>query len=211
MNSPDTGTRRRLANLAAALLSLGSVGLTAAAQEVNKTASPDSPREGPTPAKITGTEADSLRVLAEHLARERSDLDARRKILARYRDRLPVIDRPAAGADFSALQQRIERTTALTRDVEDLESLIRMLTRQALGDLDKPSSESGLSLEPAPAVARARIDVSVRPDPDGSPIGLIGAGTLVIRLATDGNSGWDLVATKVGFGFVPGSQLRPEP
>ena len=95
--------------------------------------------------------------------------------------------------------------------METLRALVAVLTPEALQAVSLPEADAGPILTPDPGLSRTSIEVNLRPAPQAPPSAVLQAGTLVVRLATDAGSGWALVATSHGIGFVPASQLQREP
>ena len=211
MGSSSIKLPKGLAGFAGALLCLGSLGMTATAQDVTKRASPAATHEAAASSTGPGPEANVLQRLAAYFKSRRSDLDARHQALARDLDVLSALARPAARAEYAALRQRIGTADRLARDVADLQALIRELTRETLQEMSRRELGMNVDLEPSPALSRTGIDVNLRAVPDGLPFEVLKADSLVVRLSTDDSSGWNLVATPHGFGFVPESQLQLEP
>ena len=193
-----------LPTFAGALLILGLLGTTATAEDGTQRASP-APSSDPT------AEEDGLQRLAADFKRQRADLDARRHALQRDLDVLSAAGRAATNAEFNVLRQRIAAADSLAQDIEHLRALVRELTPLALEELARRELRTNLGLKASSRLLRTEIAVNLRSVPDGPPVEVLGAESLVVRLATDDRSGWSLVATPRGFGFVPGSQLRPEP
>ena len=166
-------------------------------------------RKPPSPA--TTTEAAALERLAARLAERRAALDARRQALAREQELLSAVDQPASEADLARWRERHATANRLEGDVETLRALVAVLTPEALQAVSLPEADAGPILTPDPGLSRTSIEVNLRPAPQAPPSAVLQAGTLVVRLATDASSGWALVATSHGIGFVPASQLQREP
>ena len=163
------------------------------------------------PPSATTTEAVALERLAARLAERRAALDARRQALAREQELLSAVDQPASEADLARWRERHATANRLEGDVETLRALIGVLTPEALQAVSLPEADTGPVLTPDPGLSRTSIEVNLRPAPQAPPSAVLQAGTLVVRLATDAGSGWALVATSHGIGFVPASQLQREP
>ena len=202
---------------AAAFLGFGLVATGAAAQESTRKAAPipaPAPRPAPAPAAPaprvdTSTEAAALADLAARFATRRAELDERRQALARERERLSAVDRPAGEADIALWRDRHATAERLKRDLQTLRALKGALTSKALKAVSLPKGSAGKGLAPDAGLSRTVIQVNLRKAPESPPSAVLKADTLVVRLATGG--GWSLIATPSGIGFVPASQLQREP
>ena len=192
-----------------AALFLG-VGLWAASAHAQKAAPIPAPaREAPAAAVDTAMEAEALERLAAHLAARRSELETRRQALARERERLSAVDRPAGESDLALWRDRHATAERLKRDLQTLRALKGALTSKALKAVSLPKGSAGKGLAPDAGLSRTVIQVNLRKAPEAPPSAVLEADTLVVRLATGG--GWSLIATPSGIGFVPASQLGREP
>lgn len=152
-----------------------------------------------------------LRRLAAEFAERRAALNERRQALAREHDLLMAVDRPAGEEELARWRNLNAIGERLQRDIDALRGVIEVLTPEALQNVSLPDGSEGPPFAPDPGVSRTSIEVNLRAAPELPPIAALKAGTLVVRLANDGNGGWSLVATSQGIGFVPSSQLREGP
>ena len=137
-------------------------------------------------------------------------LDRRREELASERARLLAVDRPADEADIMLWRKCHARGVALEKDVEVLQALATSLTSEALEQVPIPETIVAGAFKPDVGWARTKLQVALRSAPESAQKGMqaLEVDTLVARLASDG--GWSVVATALGIGFVPSSQLRNE-
>ncbi|MDE0206080.1 MAG: hypothetical protein OXP66_08630 [Candidatus Tectomicrobia bacterium] len=194
------------------ILAIGPVVTNVSAQEVAPAPLPAPAISEEAASPPSGDEmSEKLRLLAAEFAERRAALNQRRQALARERDLLMAIDRPAGEEDLARWRDLNSAGDRLQRDIDTLRGLIGVLTPEALQDVSLPDGSAGLALTPDPGVTRTSIEVNLRAAPKHPPFAALKADTLVVRLANDGDGGWSLVATSQGIGFVPSSQLRKEP
>ena len=167
--------------------------------------------EDATTTPSSGETSEALKRLAAEFAERRAALNERRQALARERDLLMAMDRPASEEELARWRDLNVTGDRLQRDIDTLRGLIEVLTPEALQVVSLPDGSAGPPLTPDPGVSRTSIEVNLRAAPEQPPIAALKADTLVVRLANDGADGWSLVATSQGIGFVPSSQLRKEP
>ena len=188
-----------------------SLGLMAAEGPSQEIAPAPAPEPGTPAPPSEAVEAEALQRLATEFAERRAALNERRQALARERDLLMAVNRPAGDAELARWRDRNATGDRLKRDVETLRGLIEALTPETLAAVSLPEGSAGPALNPEPGLRRTTIEVNVRAAPEKPPFAALKADTLVVYLASDGAGGWSLIATPLGIGFVPASQLRREP
>ena len=204
--------------IVSAVFSFGVLASAVSAQDVAPCASaPAAPPPGVAapaspvaPVPGAGSEAERLDRLAARLAERRSVLDQRREKLARERDRLLAVDRPASDMDIKLWSDCATRGSALEMDVKVLQKLTTVLSLEALEHVSAPETNVASAFKADVGWARTRLQVALRSAPDNAQEGMktLEEGILVVRLAS--GEAWSVVATVYGIGFVPSSQLQSE-
>ena len=202
-----------LTSIAALLVGLSFLGATVAAQEEAPNAAQVAEPEpqvgkGGAPGTEVAEQAGALNRLAEGLARRRAELDSRRRALARDRDLIALVDLPAGEAELALWRERNATIERLRRDIEALQAIQRLLTPEALQSVSRPTGHTENAFRPDIGLSRASIEVNLRVAPKEPPFVSLIADTIVARLVTDTGSGWSLVVSPSGIGFVPKSQLE---
>lgn len=203
--------------MVAAVFGCGVLVEVVAAQDVTRCgSSPASPTEVAAPASQApavggaGAEAEKPERLLARFTERRAVLDRRRRELARERDRLLAVDRPAGKADIERWHDCAETGEALMKKVEVLQALSSVLTPQALKEVSIPEVGGAGTFESNVGWARTTLAVNLRSAPDFAQEGekILEAEALVVQLASSRT--WSVIATRFGLGFVPSSQLRRE-
>lgn len=169
------------------------------------------PASDPAPADaVDEAEAGALDELARMLDMRRAALDARRSELARERALLSAVDRAAGAEELARWRERNTTAQRLVDEADALEALAAILTPEALAAATPADGSAAGVLTPDPRLARTRLPVNLRDAPGGDTVAVLKANAAVAHLAA-GADGWSIVATAVGIGFAPTSQLRREP
>ena len=151
--------------VATVIFSLGLMAADGPGQEIAPTPAP-APEPGTPVPPSEAVEAAALQRLAAEFAERRAALNERRQALARERDLLMAVNRPAGDAELARWRDRNATGDRLKRDIETLRGLIEALTPETLAAVSLPEGSAGPALNPEPGLRRTKIDVNVRAAPE---------------------------------------------
>ena len=155
---------------------------------------------------------DALNQLSSDFAVRRSKLDERRQALQRQRERLVATDLPATEADLGLWRIRQSTSERLGREIQALRALTDALNPRTIqATLIRLKKDAGAPLMPDLGLSLTGTEVNLRNKPEDEAFQVLKEGTLVARLLITSPGGWNVVATPLGIGFVPNSQLRHWP